>query len=329
MGPEFYSIIPINNYLKVVVHKKILVYIKFITMNIYIYDKMVILTKYIVDRYLKNSSNMTTELSFTDVDRITKNAFINCMNVTYLYLSDCNLSVLKFSIFYHLINLEDLILSNNNLYSLDPNIFHNNLNLSYLDVSFNKLTNFTSLVPSLLKLNMDHNKLEHIPEFPNLPELQNIILTNNQISKILYNAFINCPNIIELYLSYNKISVIDDNAFIELDLLYTIELSYNNLTNFNLFNLNVKKLYLNHNKLEHIPTFIYSSIIHFMIISFSLGFLGFDQFFYFSASCYILTFRTTMKKHAFNILFWVEICFGISLMMTMYSRDYYRKLRGL
>jgi len=76
-------------------------------------------------------------------------------------------------------------------------------------------------------------------------------------------------------------------------------------------------------------TFIYSSIIHFMIISFSLGFLGFDQFFYFSASCYILTFRTTMKKHACNILFWVEICFGISLMMTMYSRDYYRKLRGL
>lgn len=73
-------------------------------------------------------------------------------------------------------------------------------------------------------------------------------------------------------------------------------------------------------------TFAFSSVIHFVVISFSLGFVGIEQFLIFTVACYVLTHRGTMKKHAFNILFWVEICFGIALMMTMYSRDYYRKL---
>lgn len=77
-------------------------------------------------------------------------------------------------------------------------------------------------------------------------------------------------------------------------------------------------------KSSKILTFIFSCSIHLCVISSSLGFMGFEEFFIFSCLTYALTSKGSTNKHAMNILFWIEISLGISFMMTMYSRDYYR-----
>ena len=77
-------------------------------------------------------------------------------------------------------------------------------------------------------------------------------------------------------------------------------------------------------KMSQFITFVFSCLIHLCVISFSLGFVEFDQYLIFSFVAYLSTNRGSMKKHEFNILFWIEISIGMSLMMTMYSRDYYR-----
>ena len=77
-------------------------------------------------------------------------------------------------------------------------------------------------------------------------------------------------------------------------------------------------------KIAQFAAFTISALLHLSIITFSLGFMGFYQFIIFSTLAYLLVQRGGVKNHTFNILFWVEISVGISLMMTMYSRDYYR-----
>lgn len=71
-------------------------------------------------------------------------------------------------------------------------------------------------------------------------------------------------------------------------------------------------------------TFALSAGTYYATITFSIGFFGVEQFLIVAIACYLITPKGMMKKHAYNTLFWVQISMGISLLMTMYSRDYYR-----
>lgn len=77
-------------------------------------------------------------------------------------------------------------------------------------------------------------------------------------------------------------------------------------------------------KVAQIFAFTIATFAHYLTITFSIGIIGIEQFVILLISCVLVIPRGKMKKHAFNILFWVEISMGISLLMTLYSRDYYR-----
>ena len=109
------------------------------------------------------------------------------------------------------------------------------------------------VIPPLLNLNRA-NLLVRYPN--NLPNLQNLSLTNNQIQNIDPQTFQNLPNLQEIYLHGNQIQNIDLQTFQNLPSLQEIGLNNNQIQNIDphtFQNLpNLRYIKLSHNQIQNI-----------------------------------------------------------------------------
>lgn len=79
-------------------------------------------------------------------------------------------------------------------------------------------------------LNMTHNKLKELEEFPSdMKSLQILDISFNQIARITKTTFQHLENLAELYLYGNWISQVSGDAFKPLKKLRTLDLSKNYL----------------------------------------------------------------------------------------------------
>jgi Leucine-rich repeat (LRR) protein len=116
-------------------------------------------------------------------------------------------------------------------------------NIAELDLRNCKIREIDCLIggefKSLRKLNFDNNLLTKIDLFNSLPSLKHLSLNNNKIEKLLYsemqsgvskNSKQMIPNLEELYLGYNQISKISDLALFRMPHLRVLYLQGNKIT---------------------------------------------------------------------------------------------------
>ncbi|MCH2042952.1 MAG: leucine-rich repeat domain-containing protein [Saprospiraceae bacterium] len=151
-------------------------------------------------------------------------------------------------------NLEYLDISNNQLKEI-PFFLTDLKKLTFLDCSHNQITD-ADIVPSQLKklkgLSLSHNQLTKITA--NFPNVENLYLENNQITKIELLHF--CKNLKSLKLSDNQLSFIDIPDGESLENLNLLNISNNEFDKIPFFVNNSEKLtslYASGNKLKFVP----------------------------------------------------------------------------
>uniref|UniRef100_H3A000 TIR domain-containing protein n=2 Tax=Latimeria chalumnae TaxID=7897 RepID=H3A000_LATCH len=196
-------------------------------------------------------------ISFTSLQTLPKEGFVNLTGLRHLRLNQNNLSSIYPRAFWGLQNLNCLNLSNNLLSSLNSSAFHglanltelilsaNRLdhisaqalaplrNLKILDISFNTFTNFTSLVEaiqdvsSLKVLLVKGNQIRVLESSRGLPKnLYFLNLMGNSITSIsVCNSCLS--NVIKLLLSNNKISSSEELARLNLSQVQYLDLESN------------------------------------------------------------------------------------------------------
>jgi Leucine-rich repeat (LRR) protein len=131
------------------------------------------------------------------------------------------------------------IITNETLYELDMEKNSSILNLSILESKFSHLpTNLMKIMPYLVQLIVTNCSLEYIN--PSLfgttdgglfiPNLQTLIFSDNQLTRIDNFSFSRCNNLEYLYIENNIISSIMKKAFSGLSSLSLLNLAYNRLT---------------------------------------------------------------------------------------------------
>jgi hypothetical protein len=126
--------------------------------------------------------------------------------------------------------------------------------LTFIESSFTNLSeNLVSKFENLIKLSASHCNIESI-SLPNLPDLQILMVNNNEITTINDTTFKNVENLTTINLSHNKLSTIADGAFTGLSSLKWLLLSFNNISVLNLGwfedSKNLTELEIQHNKIQ-------------------------------------------------------------------------------
>ena len=179
-------------------------------------------------------------------------------NLQFLSISNCSVTYIEENAFKYMKNLLKLDISNN-LFTQIPNKTFNYVpSLSTLDLSRNplysfpnieNLQNLTSLIldemkikkmlrslekfvdlPRLKYLSIRGNKIKNIPStlFENLPSLEKLDLSNNQITSIPFWS--SQKQLRQLFLSSNKIINLDDLSIKEAKSLEVLDLKNNSLS---------------------------------------------------------------------------------------------------
>ncbi|XP_041670420.1 toll-like receptor 13 [Cheilinus undulatus] len=130
------------------------------------------------------------DLSANKISKIQSTDFKNLSLVTELSLKNNNISQIETGAFAHLISLTQLSLSNNRLVKLGDDLFAGLSNLKELRITRNRIkevapTSFKSLT-SLTLMDISHNKLHSSTKVQSilqqLPNLQKLIITNNDLT---------------------------------------------------------------------------------------------------------------------------------------------------
>lgn len=90
--------------------------------------------------------------------------------------------------------------------------------------------NFDNL-PGLNTIRLSNNNIQQVKEstFRGTPNLRYLYLDNNSITEIESGAFKNLPNLRELYLQYNHLRRIEADTFSDLQMLKRLDLKRNRL----------------------------------------------------------------------------------------------------
>lgn len=151
-------------------------------------------------------------------------------------------------------NLEYLDISHNQLKEI-PFFLTDLKKLAFLDCSHNQITD-ADIVPSQLKklkgLNLNHNQLTKITA--NFPNVENLYLENNQITKIDLLHF--CKNLKSINLSDNQLNFIDipyGESLKNLNLLNISNNQFLDIPSFLDHAENLTSLYASGNKLKFVP----------------------------------------------------------------------------
>ena len=160
-----------------------------------------------------------------------------CTNVSYIILSDNEISNIDILSTANLPMLQSLNLSNNRLSNIDGLATANLPMLNDLNLSNNEISNINGLstakLQNLRKLLLGGNKISNIDGLStaNLAILDFLDLSNNEISNIDTLSIANLPMLSYLRLTSNKIRNIDGLATANLLMLQALELGDNKISN--------------------------------------------------------------------------------------------------
>ncbi|KAH8343322.1 hypothetical protein KR059_008305 [Drosophila kikkawai] len=150
-------------------------------------------------------------------------------NMRYLNLSSCGLSNIQGNHFAAESALQRLDCSHNQMEILDRDFFGNLRKLIYANFSYNALAQCDlPHMPLLNRLELGHNRLINAT-FGVCPQLQELILNDNQLEQLDVNAFRGLRGLLELELSGNKLTSIGQDTFQPLNQLRILNLSRNSI----------------------------------------------------------------------------------------------------
>lgn len=197
-----------------------------------------------VEHFSWTKSHLNSELFGAWMQQIThnQNTFIQ---LKHLDLSDNNLTNLVWQMFDPLPNLRALNLSHNAISNehMQSILFHRFTQLQHLDLSHNKIMSIVrerqheSMVNIVNSTNNQSSskRLASVPKsegiFNHMPELNELILSHNQINDLPRNTFVanGLPKLNYLNLAHNQLSVIPFQIFQPLQALQYLDLSSNRL----------------------------------------------------------------------------------------------------
>nr|XP_039248109.1 vasorin-like [Styela clava] len=167
--------------------------------------------------------------------------------------------------------VEKLYLFNNNITTIPPRSLQPFKNLKILDISGNRISNFAlwkgifNRLTQLENIMLQDNQITKITAdlFRGLNNLARIYLQNNEISYIEPGAFSNLSNLVELKLRNNKLMTIP--RFEYSPNLLLLDLGYNRfrqIPDMTLSTVNVEQLFLQNNRLTQLRTSIFDDTSH-------------------------------------------------------------------
>lgn len=170
------------------------------------------------------------DLSNCNLSEIHQDAFANMPELSYINLSNNQLSTFDSNIFLKLESLVELQLANNKFTKIPEEIFSNNTDLSTLNLSNNPLKKFEVRNPSNLEdLILNSCELTEFTGGENLEFLGKLDLSNNSLSVLPVETFYKMSELENLDLSNNKLIMLDENLFLNNMRLLKIVLDNNAL----------------------------------------------------------------------------------------------------
>ncbi|XP_036004431.1 TLR4 interactor with leucine rich repeats isoform X2 [Fundulus heteroclitus] len=143
-----------------------------------------------------------------------------------LELGGNNLSIIGTRVFTGLWSLRVLVLTNSQIQEIQPQ----------LDLSWNQLmtlpVDFSSSLPALKELRLEHNNLHHISGFSleYLDNMEKLDLSFNQLVSVGPGVFRGLSRLRQLYLHNNRLSVVEQGSLDMLPGLEVLQLSNNNIS---------------------------------------------------------------------------------------------------
>uniref|UniRef100_F6UA31 Uncharacterized protein n=1 Tax=Ciona intestinalis TaxID=7719 RepID=F6UA31_CIOIN len=159
-----------------------------------------------------NTKLRTILLNHNNIHTVDDGAFEGLSNLTLLDLAGNNITWLPDGIFKPTVNLDTLNLSDNQLVRIDVTYM---TTLSVLNLAGNNLAEWTADHENMLSLRLRGNKLTRWKRL-NMPNIQKLDLSNNEITTVDYDAFIQCRQLMDLNLSRNYLTTMDKNIVFEL-----------------------------------------------------------------------------------------------------------------
>ena len=205
--------------------------------------------------------------------RLKKSDFDNISNLSYLQITQSNLTWIDADALDDLHVLEKLYLQDCQLTSLHEGQFSRvGSSLLELDLTNNSLNAINSSVlnelESLETLNLEGNNWDVIPDdiFAAVPSLIRLGLAVNQITYITPEMFNGIPRLKLLGLSYNLLERIDDQSFVAISQVELLFLGNNKITTLSQEAFSgltkLRLLNLENNKLIEVPSATLSHLPH-------------------------------------------------------------------
>ncbi|PRD36761.1 UNVERIFIED_CONTAM: Tl [Trichonephila clavipes] len=235
----------------------------------------------ITDFSFGNLSNLKKlNLSFNEINVISKNAFAGLSNLNQIYITNNQLEsidedvfnsnvqlktvdlsfnqvkVLPQMILHNLVNLEEFICTRCNLTEISSDLFVNSTKLITVDLSENEIKTISGKTfekqDSLVRVNLECNKLSEIPELRNKTQFRVLYMFHNEIVSLNTDLTNEAPNINYLNFSENKIEYLADDHIKNYVDLEVLDLSKNRITHVQLgaTYLSVRKLTLTNNRIR-------------------------------------------------------------------------------
>ncbi|XP_066993742.2 protein artichoke [Anabrus simplex] len=171
-----------------------------------------------------------------------------------------------------LFQLDNLNLSGNRIEIIPSGTFQKTIELKHLDLSRNNLTHVIESIPSLVSCDLSGNSISDVSLEMVFPHLRFLNLARNRIVYIHPIAMRNLPQLEEIDLSDNKIEMLAADTFQSCMALLKLDVSGNHLVNFQVASMpSLKYLSLASNNLPSLNnnTIISENITHLIYLNLS------------------------------------------------------------
>lgn len=209
------------------------------------------------------------DLSGNCLTKVPAQSLRNSVRLMYLDLSDNNITEVANFELMNLPLLKEFRLSNNRLSNVASMAFMNVPQLQYLYLQDNSLTAIDSsrlsqVFKQLEFIDISYNELTAVPTFKEMPNIRQVRLDGNKISRIETLAFSSSPKLQLISLQNNQISAISRNSFDSLEQMVILLLANNSIRTIERGMLdgmkNLQQLNLKNNSLSVLDNSTFNSV---------------------------------------------------------------------